>query len=106
MVYYVDIDETICKTPENRDYSLAKPIKENIDKANKLYEQGNTIVYWTARGTGSGKDWRETTEQQFKRWGVKYHELKFGKPMYDLFICDKAINSRPFFDRGEYNVKL
>ena len=41
MIIYVDIDETICNTPEDRNY---------------------------------------------------------GKPMYDLFICDKAINSERFFN--------
>ena len=100
MIIYVDIDETICVSPESRDYSLAKPITANIDKVNRLYEAGNTIVYWTARGTGSGIDWREVTEKQFFEWGVKYHDLKFGKPIYDLFVDDKNINSNTFF-RGE-----
>jgi hypothetical protein len=97
MVIYVDIDETICKTPENRDYSKAVPIKKNIEKINKLFFEGHTIVYWTARGTVSGIDWRNITESQFEEWGVKYHELKLKKPAYDLFICDKAINSNVFF---------
>jgi len=97
MVIYVDIDETICKTPENRDYSKAVPIKKNIEKINKLFFEGHTIVYWTARGTVSGIDWRNITESQFEEWGVKYHELKLKKPAYDLFICDKAVNSNVFF---------
>jgi len=100
MVIYVDIDETICVSPENRDYSLATPIKENIEKINKLYDSGDTIVYWTARGTGSGIDWRKVTEEQFREWGVKHHDLKLGKPIYDLFIDDKNINSETFF-KGE-----
>ena len=33
MIIYVDIDETICKTPDSRDYSKAVPIKKNIKKA-------------------------------------------------------------------------
>ena len=98
MIIYVDIDETICLSPENRDYTLAKPIVDNIKKINQLYEQGNKIVYWTARGTGSGIDWREETEQQFQSWNVKYHELHFGKPIYDLFIDDKNINTERFFN--------
>ena len=97
MIIYVDIDETICNSPEDRDYSKAQPIKENIKKINKMYDNGDKIVYWTARGTGSGIDWRKTTEQQFVEWGVKYHELHFGKPIYDLFIDDKNINSNRFF---------
>ena len=93
MVIYVDIDETICRTPESRDYSLAVPIVSNIKKVNEYYDAGHTIIYWTARGTTSGIDWREVTEKQFEKWGVKHHELRLGKPHYDLFICDKAINT-------------
>ncbi len=97
MIIYVDIDETICKSPEDRNYSMAKPIVKNIQKINKLYDEGNTIVYWTARGTGSGVDWSQTTKEQFIQWGVKCHDIKFGKPIYDLFIDDKNINSEIFF---------
>ncbi len=97
MIIYVDIDETICKSPESRDYSEAKPIQENIKKINDLFDGGDMIVYWTARGTGTGLDWRETTEKQFEEWGVKHHELRFGKPVYDLFIDDKNINAENFF---------
>ncbi len=97
MIVYVDIDETICKTPESRDYSLATPIVDHIKKINEMYEQGNTIVYWTARGTTTGIDWRTLTEKQFLDWGVKYHEIKFKKPVYDMFIDDKNINTKNFF---------
>tara|TARA_R100000149_G_C5789118_1_gene81494 strand:+ start:118 stop:432 length:315 start_codon:yes stop_codon:yes gene_type:complete len=101
MIIYVDIDETICKSPEDRNYSMAKPIVKNIQKINKLYDEGNTIVYWTARGTGSGIDWSGTTKEQFIQWGVKCHDIKFGKPIYDLFIDDKNINSETFFNKEE-----
>ena len=97
MIIYVDIDETICTSPEDRDYSKAIPIEENIKKINDLYYNGDTIVYWTARGTMSGIDWRSVTEKQFKEWGVKHHELKFGKPFYDLFVDDRNINDAAFF---------
>jgi len=89
MIIYVDIDETICHNSEY-SYSFAVPIKDNIDKINKLYNEGHRIIYWTARGTITGIDWREETEKQFKEWGVLYHELHFGKPVYDLMICDKT----------------
>lgn len=99
MIFYVDIDDTICTRSEDLDYSKAKPLHERIDKINKLFNEGNKIVYWTARGTGSGIDWRAVTEKQFRDWGVKYHELHFGKPIYDLFIDDKNINSETFFNK-------
>lgn len=98
MLIYIDIDETICNTPENRDYSMATPIIENITNANKLYDEGHTIIYWTARGTVSKIDFTELTEKQLNQWGVKYHELKMGKPFYDLLIDDKTFNPKYDFD--------
>jgi len=106
MIVYVDIDETICNTPRDRDYAKSTPIKENIEKINKLCEDGNIVIYWTARGTGSGIDWSDLTKEQLDNWGAKYNVLKIGKPIYDLFICDKAINSRAFFGIGEKNDEL
>jgi len=87
----VDIDETICFYDEERDYKLAKPIQKNINKINKLYDEGHQITYWTARGTVTKINWFKTTENQLKKWGCKYHELSVGKkPAYDLLICDKT----------------
>jgi len=97
MIIYVDIDETICESPEDRNYANAIPIQERIDRINNLYDNGNRIVYWTARGTVSGIDWRTVTMKQFEQWGVKYHQVKFNKPAYDLFIDDKNINSKTYF---------
>ena len=96
MIIYADIDETICSFTDGK-YSLAKPIKERIKKINKLYDQGNTIIYWTARGTMTNLNWFNVTQEQLKRWGCKYSELRMGKPYYDLFIDDKNINSEEFF---------
>jgi hypothetical protein len=92
MIIYIDIDETICHSP-NKDYPNSIPIYENIAKANQLYDQGHTIVYWTARGSSSGIDWSELTQRQLNDWEVKRHQLKLGKPSYDLFIDDKALNT-------------
>jgi hypothetical protein len=92
MVVIIDIDDTICTSSEDLDYSKSIPLKEKIKKANKLYDDGHTVIYWTARGRETGIDWREVTEAQFEGWGVKYHELRFNKP-YDLIIDDKAINA-------------
>ena len=93
MIIYVDIDETICRSPESRDYSKAIPIVDHITRINNLYDAGNTIVYWTARGTVTGIDHYELTKNQLEKWGVKYHKLILGKPAYDILIDDKAINN-------------
>jgi hypothetical protein len=88
---YVDIDETICETPHPRNYYNASPIMENIKKINKLYDEGNTIVYWTARGSITQINWYDLTKLQLDSWGVKYHEVRVDKPYYDLFIDDKTL---------------
>jgi hypothetical protein len=108
MIIYVDIDETICtnntdKASRELDYSNAQPIISNIEKINKMFDEGNKIVYWTARGTLTKKDWSHVTIAQFEKWGVKYHELKFEKPVYDLFICDKSLN--PSVWNGNTNTR-
>lgn len=91
-VIYVDIDETICITPENRDYSQAEPIKENIQAINSLYIKGHTVIYWTARGSTKRISHFRETYDQLIRWGALFSELRCGKPQYDVFICDKALN--------------
>ena len=90
MRYCFDLDNTICKTVDG-DYEKSVPIVLMIDKVNRLYAQGDTIIFHTARGTISGLDWRELTERQLKDWGVNYHELYFGKPYADVYIDDKAV---------------
>ena len=100
MLIFVDIDNTICyydNSNNNLDYNNAKPYKQRIQKINQLYEKGNTIVYWTARGTMTGICWFNTTLEQLDKWKCKYNELRMGKPAYDLFIDDKNINSEKFF---------
>ena len=98
MIIYVDIDDTICHTEIKMDYKNAKPFMERIEKINKLYDEGHTIVYWTARGTKTGLNWTILTVDQLKEWGCKYHQVKLGKPVYDLFIDDKNINSERYFN--------
>lgn len=90
-IIYVDIDETICSTPSSRSYEEASPILNNIKKINDLYDQGNTIVYWTSRGSRKQIDWFELTKKQLDSWGAKYHELRTDKPYYDIFIDDKTM---------------
>ena len=91
MKIFVDIDETICRYIDERHYPHAIPIQKSIDKINKLYEEGNYIKYWTARGSVSKIDYYSLTEKQLNDWGCKYHELSVGeKPDYHLLICDRT----------------
>ena len=88
---FVDVDETICFYDGDRIYEEAVPDLDNINKINKLYDEGWHITYWTARGSFGGIDYYSLTKQQLDHWGAKYHELSVAeKPLYDLVIDDKA----------------
>lgn len=91
MIYAIDIDETICFSPEDRDYTKSVPFTDRIDLINKLYDEGHTIFYWTSRGITTGKQWYEFTYKQLQGWGCKFHFLLTNKPMYDVIIDDKSI---------------
>jgi len=89
--YFVDIDGVICKT-EGNDYENAIPIIGNIDKVNRLFDSGNIVIYWTARGSSSKKDWYFFTLSQLSKWGCRFNSLMSGKPSYDVIIDDKTVN--------------
>lgn len=104
LVYYIDIDGIIFENDSSRiDYYNVKPIQENIDKINRLYDEGNCIILWTSRGSITGIDWRDYTVKQLYDARVRYHKVKFNKPYYDVFIDDRASNEidtdNPHHDR-------
>ena len=95
---FVDIDETICFYSGKREYELAEPDQNNISKINKMYDRGDIITYWTARGSsdrtniGRIERLRDLTIMQLDRWRCKYHDIQLGnKPQFDLLIDDKAM---------------
>ena len=96
MIYMVDIDGTICYT-NGSNYESSEPRYDRIERLNKLYDEGNEIHYWTARGAKSGKDWTEFTKRQLGEWGVKSTSIRLGKPHYDKWIDDKAIDAEEYF---------
>jgi histidinol phosphatase-like enzyme len=104
-IIYVDIDGTIAVNRDalrianpSAEYEDTYPFHNRIQIINNLYDQGHTIVYWTARGASSGKDHTELTKKQLKEWGAKYHRLDIGnKPHFDMYICDKSYNSESWF---------
>lgn len=88
--YLIDLDGTLC-TNTFGEYEKAKPIFSAIETINKYYDDGIYIKIYTARGSGTGINWREITESQLKLWGVKHHELILGKPEADVLIDDKSL---------------
>ena len=106
MTYVVDIDGTICEISPGNDYSLAVPYPKRIKILNQLYDDGCTIIYFTARGMGRHNNdakkaidqFYDLTEKQLADWGVKYHTLMLGKPAGDFYIDDKGISAHVYFE--------
>ena len=94
-----DIDNVICNTNSKGDYLKSTPIKKNIQIINEAYNKGFNIILYTARYMGRckgnvkkvKKNIKPLTLLQLKKWGVKYHNIYFGKPSFDLFIDDKSL---------------
>lgn len=87
----VDIDGVLAEAAAPPDYAHARPLPVNIARVNALYDAGCEIVLFTARGSMTGEDWRAATRAQLERWGVRYHELRFGKPHADIYIDDRLM---------------
>lgn len=103
--FVIDIDGTICSDSAGQ-YEKAVPINSRIDTVNKLYDEGNQIIFFTARGMGSSgnnieaakEKWFDFTRNQLEEWGVKYHSLFLGKPAADQYVDDKGISPTVFFE--------
>ena len=96
--YCFDIDNTVCVT-KGKNYKTAKPKKNIIKIINKLYQQGNVIIFFTSRYMGRNSEsvtkakkmGYKSTYAQLLSWGLKFHKLIMGKPSYDVIIDDKSI---------------
>lgn len=93
-----DLDNTLCTT-ESNFYNKSKPKKNNIKIVNELYDNGYYIKVFTARYMSRSKENPEKAKKrgynqarkQLDSWNLKYHELIFGKPSFDLYIDDKSL---------------
>lgn len=89
-IYCIDVDGTVCT--EGVEYENVQPIAKSIRRINELYDRGNTIILYTARGAYSGVDWSGLTESQLRAWGVRYHRFLIGKPFADVYVDNKALH--------------
>ena len=93
-----DLDNTICITNKN-DYKNAIPIKKSIKFINFLKGKGFYIKIFTSRYMGRSKENKilakkrgyNFTKSLLDKWSLKYNELIFGKPSYDIFVDDKML---------------
>ena len=83
---FIDIDGTVCTEERTFDRPLAKPIEGAKEQINKWFEEGHTIVFWSARGWEQYK----VTEKWLNDNGFKYNQILLGKPQGSVFIDDRA----------------
>jgi hypothetical protein len=106
MRYVIDIDGTIC-TQSDGEYTDSQPLVERINIINKLYEEGHTIIFQTARGMGrydndakkAIEKFYDFTEKQLASWNVQYHKLVLGKAAGDFYVDDKSLPIEQFFNK-------
>lgn len=104
MKFLFDIDGTICYTIKG-DYKNSKPMNKRIEKINKLYKEGNEIIFFTATGMNRNDgsvhkcydQFCELTLKQLREWKVKFDILIMGKPSADFYIDDKGVENDKFF---------
>lgn len=111
-----DIDGCIVEDMPSDKIFEAAPKQDIIDLINKLYYEGNTIYIYTSRGMRRLKgqeqliptEYYEKTKAQLDKIGLKYHYIIFGKPAYDVMLCDKAynINDLDNFKKAVEKTKL
>jgi uncharacterized HAD superfamily protein len=96
MQIIIDMDGTICTEEKTYSRSMATPKEGAVDAVNSLYDQGHTIIIYSAR------TWMEfeMTTHWLKTNNIKYHQLILGKPIGDLWIDDRALT----FDNWENMV--
>lgn len=105
MIYAFEIDGTICSSGEDSGYHLVVPYPERIKRINVLYDGGHRIIFHSSRGMKETNNkiklakelFLELTKTQLKDWGVKYHQLIFGKPHADIHVDTKAMFDTSFF---------
>lgn len=91
-----DLDGVICNNTWG-NYKDAVPFQDAIDKVNRLFDDGNIIIIFTARYMTKfkgdvdqvQKKGYKFTLNQLTKWNLKFHKLIMGKPSYDIIVDDK-----------------
>jgi len=87
MQLIIDLDGTICTEEKTYSRSMAKPLPDAIASVNRLYDEGHTIIIYSARSWPE----YEMTQNWLQHYEVKFHQLILGKPIGDAWIDDRAI---------------
>lgn len=88
-VYNIDFDGTLT---DGSSYSELHPNLKMISKVRDLYFIGHIIIIWSAR---LWEDAQHVASFCIGN-GIPFHGLMLGKGGTDLYVDDKAVNSKDF----------
>jgi hypothetical protein len=89
--YVFDLDGTLCTQDPSGEYENAEPIWPMIRQVRRLLARGHSILIFTARGSGTGRDCRELTSRQLAKWGLWDVPVQYGKPPADIYVDDRSM---------------
>ena len=69
-----------------------KLVKEIIEKVNEKYDEGFVIIIWTNDKDHDDELFLIKIYNQLVDVGLNFHQLKSGKPDYDIIIDKKSID--------------
>lgn len=102
---FIDIDGTLVKnsgqffTPK---WGETNKISENVEMLNSLYETGKVYIILTTSRT---PNYKEITELQLQREGIKYHQIIYGLYHAKRIIINDYANSNPYKSCDSINLK-
>lgn len=102
---FVDIDGTLVKNSGQffkPKWGETGRIEKNVEMLNSLYETGKVHIILTTSRT---KDYKEITEQQLQREGIKYHQVIYGLYHAKRIIINDYANSNPYKSCDSINLK-
>lgn len=101
--YFVDIDGVLVENGAEYwepFWGETAGIRENIEIINKLYDEGNEIILTTSRKEA----YREKTEEQLKREGLRYHRILMGLYHSPRVVVNDFSNSNPYPSARAINI--
>ncbi|HED7555705.1 TPA: hypothetical protein R5627_001208 [Campylobacter jejuni] len=102
---FVDIDGVLLKNSDPFFHPIwgeTSKIEENVEVLNKLYDSGKVNIILT---TQRSMEWKEITEKQLKREGIKYHQIIYNLYHAKAIIINDYANSNPYKSCDSINLK-
>lgn len=94
MKVFVSIDSIIKNLPKlgsSLDYKNIKPQYDSIEKINKMYDDGDVIIYYTPKGLNPDIDWENFIYKKLIKWGCSFNDIicEFEKNSLDSMVDSK-----------------